>query len=397
MMDRQKDIDIEELWDRYSCEFRDPNQVIGNWHSSENTSSSLLDYVTDGEFFHILASLGIVLIITREYEHLVIAISTSGGAPLISYLRIPHPSGLAYDKDSNQLSIASTRNPNQLYSYRPVSSLMNRADVDREDFYGVSPLVPFQSRFVPGCYYLHELAYIDGKLYGNSVGQNAVVNFGNSDCTEIGWWPKCVERNGKLDTSINHIQLNSIAAGDSLEESYFTASTDRIEFPRPGNPGFQVDGKGVVFDGKTREKCAGGLTRPHSAIIIKDEVWVDNSGYGELGYCDGGHFRPVVRLPGWTRGLSYQDKYMFVGTSRVIPRFSSYAPGLKIDECKCGIHIIDYMTGEKVGSLVWPNGNQVFSIECIPRSMTTGFPFMYRWPSNFRKVDVSTLFYSYRI
>jgi hypothetical protein len=120
---------------------------------------------------------------------------------------------------------------------------------------------------------------------------------------------------------------------------------------RPGHLNFPVDRRGVIFSGATREPIVEGLTRPHSARLRDGVIWIDNSGYGELGRVVDGTFEPVVRLPGWTRGLSFAGDIAFVGTSRVIPRFRRYAPGLDEARSECGIHAIDVHSGKIQGSL----------------------------------------------
>jgi hypothetical protein len=64
----------------------------------------------------------------------------------------------------------------------------------------------------------------------------------------------------------------------------------------------------------------------------------------------------------------------FVGTSRVIPRFRRYAPGLDVERSECGVHAVDLTSGKILGSVLWPNGNQIFAVEAVPASFTTGFP-----------------------
>jgi len=64
-----------------------------------------------------------------------------------------------------------------------------------------------------------------------------------------------------------------------------------------------------------------------------------------------------------------------VGTSRVIPRFRHYAPGVDLASSEAGVHAIDLRTGRVLGSLVWPMGNQVFAIEATGDLATIGFPF----------------------
>jgi uncharacterized protein (TIGR03032 family) len=144
---------------------------------------------------------------------------------------------------------------------------------------------------------------------------------------------------------------------------------------RPGHRNFPVDRRGVIFSGATREPIATGLTRPHSARLARGKLWVDNSGYGELAIVRDGGIAPLARLPGWTRGLAFHGKIAFVGTSRVLPRFRQYAPGLDVDHSVCGVHAVDIDSGRVLGSLTWPFGNQIFAVDWIPASLAAGFPF----------------------
>jgi uncharacterized protein (TIGR03032 family) len=337
----------------------------------------MLHFLVTGSWWEILASHGITLLITREYEHLLVALSAHQ-APMETYMRLPHPSGLVADRSRGIVHVASTRNPNQLYDLAPVTGLINRLDQmpDANDRLLESrPLIPVRSRFLPGCLYLHDLAIVDSNLYGNAVGENAVVRLHDDGRVERVWWPKCVETPKGPIFGRNHLQLNSIAAGKSIESSYFSASTDRISARRPTHKNFPVDGKGVIFSGRTREVAVRGLTRPHSTRFHAKRLWVDNSGYGELGVVEGDTFEPAVRLPGWTRGLCFHRNVAFVGTSRVIPRFRQYAPGLDVGKSHCGVHAVDTKTGTVLGSLVWPQGNQIFALDWVPSSYSRGFAF----------------------
>jgi hypothetical protein len=84
----------------------------------------------------------------------------------------------------------------------------------------------------------------------------------------------------------------------------------------------------------------------------------------------------AVRLPGWTRGLAFHKGIAFVGTSRVIPRFRQYAPGLDLAKSECGVHAVDLRSGRVLGSLIWPFGNQIFAIEASLSRMFSGLPFV---------------------
>jgi uncharacterized protein (TIGR03032 family) len=336
-----------------------------------------------------LAEAGVTLIVSREYEHLVLAI-WPGLQPRVSYIRLPHPSGIAFDAAREKLYVASTRNPNQIFEFGRVCGALDRRDVTRGAEPSVGRLVPLRSWYLPGCSYVHDLAMIDGRLHANAVGQNTVVELG-ADGARTVWWPSSVEKNGAPMTDRNYIQLNSIAAGADLSSSFFSASGERPGRYRPGHPAYPVDRRGVIYSGATREPVVRGLTRPHSARLHRGRVWVDDSGYGEFGVTADGRFEPMTRLPGWTRGLAFAGDLAFVGTSRVIPRFKQYAPGLDVDRSRCAIHAVDVSTGAVRGSLEFPYGNQIFAIEAVPAGWTTGFPFR----SGGRAHAARALFYAY--
>jgi uncharacterized protein (TIGR03032 family) len=365
---------LDGLWARHHAEWRDPAQIASHWQEAGHIDRDLLRFETRGGWWDVVESTRITLLVTREYEHLVMAFQVSNGKRVVTFMPLPHPSGLAVDRDRNVVYVASTRNPNQVYDFEPVAGLVPREDVRVEPLIG-HPLVPVRSRYYPGCSYLHDLALVGGELHGNAVGQNAVVRLDEGGSMKRVWWPRCIETSKGPVFEQNHIQLNSIAAGGNLASSYFSASAAVISRRRPGHRNFPTDKRGVIFDGATREPMVRGLTRPHSARMHRKKLWVANSGYGELGIVRGGGFEPVGRLPGWTRGLCFRGRYAFVGTSRVIPRFSGYAPGLDVDSSVCGVHVFDTDSGRVIGSLIWPYGNQIFGLDWAPAKRSSGFPF----------------------
>jgi uncharacterized protein (TIGR03032 family) len=383
---------LARLSNHHHERWRHPAQVVGLWEQADRIDLRLLQHKVRGQWWDVLARHDVTLLVTREYEHLVLALRADKHGGVISYLPMPHPSGLAVDRRRGIVHLASTRNPNQIIDLRPVRGLLARQDVTAAAP-PTNPLTPVRSRFLPGCLYLHDLAMIGGQLHGNAVGQNAVVRLDDDGGHERVWWPKSIESGGKQAFGRNYLQLNSIAAGADLAGSFFSASTPKIGARRPGQRNFPVDGRGVIFSGATRQPIVGGLTRPHSARLHRGQIWVDNSGYGQVGVASGGRFETVAALPGWTRGLSLHDGVAFVGVSRVIPRFSVYAPGLEVDEATCGVHAVEAATGKVLGSITWPAGNQIFAVEWVPRSFTGGFP---SWGRRSRSgAGATELFYAF--
>lgn len=380
---------LQDRWDYFDRLHRDPAEVAGQLPGAGRPDPGLLRCRTYGPFWEILRELDISLLVTREYEHLVLALSPPGPAAA-TYFRLPHPSGVAVDPARGRVYIAATRNPNQVFEFAP-------AVPGGEGGVGGEPpqrvLLPKKTWFFPGSLYIHELAIIGRRLYANAVGTNSVVEIGRDGSARMAWRPRCLDELGPEALSRNYLQLNSIAAGRGLASSFFSASAARPSSRRPGHRNFPVDGRGVIFSGKTGEPVARGLTRPHSARLHGGKLWVDNSGYGEVGFIADGRLTAAARLPGWTRGLCFRGNVMFAGTSRIISRFRNYAPGLDPADCVCGVHALDAAGGRRLAGVVWPEGYQVFSVECLPLEIAGGFPFAgsRRTPARSRK-----LFYGYR-
>lgn len=384
--------ELDLMWQRHHAEWREAAQVTSHWQEAADIDPALLRARTRGPWWELLDRLAITLLVTREYEHLVMGLAVADGEPLVTFMRVPHPSGLVADQARGVVHLASTRNPNQIFALAPVEGTHERRN-GSPPRPPRRPLVPLHARFHPGSLYLHDLALIDGVLHANAVGQNAVVRLEPGLPHDPVWWPRAIEVAGRPDFTRNYVQLNSIAAGPDLAGSYFTASSATISSRRPGHRNYPVDGRGVVFDGATREPIASGLTRPHSARLRDGTIWLDNSGYGEVGIVADGHFEAIARLAGWTRGLVFHEDVAFVGLSRVIPRFCQYAPGLDVERSVCGVVALDARSGAELARIVWPSGNQVFGIDWLPRSCSHGFPFTARRRSS---PAPERLFYSFR-
>lgn len=378
-----------DRWADDDARWRDPEEVVAGSRHATAVDPGLMDSRVSGDWWEILEQLDACLVVSREYEHLLLAMAVAPEGPRQSFMSLPHPSGMAFDSHAEKLHVASTRNPNQVYVLAPVQAT-NGQGAD-----GSRLLVAQSASFFPGRLYLHDLAFIGGVLHGNAVGLNAVVRLAAPGECEPAWWPSAIENEGRPDMSRNYLQLNSIAAGSDLASSFFSASSDEPSSRRPGHRNFPVDRRGVIFSGATREPVVRGLTRPHSARLYRDELWVDDSGYGRVLVIRNGESVTVARLPGWTRGLTFVGDTAFVGTSRVIPRFAQYAPGLDVQRSVCAVHALDIRTGEVRGSICWPSGNQVFDIAVLPRRTTLGFA--AQTGRRRRRNALRSFFFSYHI
>lgn len=380
----EKEADYEKLRQKQSEALREPYQVICGTYEQHGIMPQSLEYTLRGKFLSLLEKLNITLLVTREYEHLVIGLNAKNGKLNQSFLHLPHPNGIAVNKKKTKVYIASTRSPSQIVELGLVSGLMKR-DGHNETAKKQKVLVPSRVKYYAGAFYFHDLAMIGDKLYANSVGKNGVmqINMDSPASEKIIWSPLPP----KLQHA-NYLQLNSIAGGKTLADSYFSASAEKPGEYRPGDLKFPVDKRGVIFSGKTKKVIARDLTRPHSAKLYKNKLWVNNSGYGEFGQIVNGDLKVYMRFDGWTRGLAFFDKFAFVGVSKIIPKYKIYAPGIKGDVQECSVYAIDLDKKEIVGSIEWPYGNQIYGIEWMDAGKCTGFPFTQVGPSSESEKDL---------
>ena len=208
--------------------------------------------------------------------------------------------------------------------------------------------------------YVPRTTYLTGDLDAHDVGMdrdgrpvfvntrfNCVATVSSRHSFEMVWKPPFIS--GLLDGDKCH--LNGLAMREG-KPGFVTAvsRSDVIDGWRDR----RTDG-GIVIDVGTNEIVCEGLSMPHSPRMHKGELWVLNSGTGELGVvtqpdAGRGRFEPRVFCPGFLRGLGFFGKYAFVGLSK--PRYKRFE-GLALDQRLqdvdadpwCGIQIIDLETG----------------------------------------------------
>ncbi len=131
----------------------------------------------------------------------------------------------------------------------------------------------------------------------------------------------------------------------------------------------KVDG-GVLIDIATNEILIKGLCMPHSPRWHNDKLWLLESGKGSLSYFDFKKKKAieVIRLPGFTRGISFVGNLAFIGLSKV--RESATFSGLpitKLEKRVSGIWIVDIKKGEIISFIEYTKGvEEIFSVNVLP-------------------------------
>ncbi|MDJ0511003.1 MAG: TIGR03032 family protein [Crocosphaera sp.] len=128
---------------------------------------------------------------------------------------------------------------------------------------------------------------------------------------------------------------------------------------------------GILMDITTNELVAHGLSMPHSPRWYRERLWVLESGHGSLATVDlaTGRLTPVIKLPGFTRGLDFYGSFAFIGLSQV--RESSIFTGIplteRLKERICGVWVVNIETAEIVAFLRFEDAVQeIFSVRVLP-------------------------------
>ena len=187
----------------------------------------------------------------------------------------------------------------------------------------------------------------DGRVIFVNTRFNCLATLSQTHSFEPVWRPPFVS--ALVDEDRCH--LNGLAM-DGGAPAYVTAvsRSDTIDGWRDRRMG-----GGVVIDVARNEIVCEGLSMPHSPRMHGGELWVLNSGTGELGVVarrGGGRgvFEPRVFCPGFVRGLAFHGHLAFVGLSK--PRYKRFE-GLPLDqrlkdadsEPWCGVQVIDLAKG----------------------------------------------------
>jgi uncharacterized protein (TIGR03032 family) len=148
------------------------------------------------------------------------------------------------------------------------------------------------------------------------------------------WQPPFLSRLAAED----RCHLNGVAFEDGVARYVTSVSQSDVA---DGWRDQRADG-GVVIDVETSSVMLAGLSMPHSPRIHRGQLWVLDSGTGQL-FC-----------PGYARGLAFIGDYAIIGLSKA--RQNRTFTGLALDEAldarraeaRCGLLIVDLRSGDAV-------------------------------------------------
>ena len=181
------------------------------------------------------------------------------------------------------------------------------------------------------------------------------------------WQPPFLDGFGPGD----RCHLNGLAMGpDGPAYATSVGTTDALERWR-----WTRAGGGAVTHVPTGEIVASGLSMPHSPRLHDGELWLTNSGTGELCHVDpdAGTWEPVAFAPGFLRGLTFVDGYAIVGSSK--PREGDLYSGMSLDAAlaregtspRLGLFVVELATGNVVEWLFLEGEmRELFDVVALP-------------------------------
>ncbi|NLF24296.1 MAG: TIGR03032 family protein [Deltaproteobacteria bacterium] len=299
--------------------------------------------------------LQISLLVTTYQAQRVMTFSAPSRSKMFMLMRVfPRPTGVAIKED--ELALCSM---NQIWFFRLVTNLRDdQGKLMPYDYF----LAPRRSH-VTGDIAAHQLAWHRDELLIVNTRFSCLCTLDEHWSFVPGWKPPFISSYAPED----RCHLNGFCL-DEHGPKYATAlgATDQ-----PGGWRENKARGGILMEVPSGEIVAHNLSMPHTPMLYRNQLWVLESGSGSLLTVDpkSGLTELVVRLPGFLRGLSFFDKYAFIGLCQI--REKSNFGGLPIeamfDKLKCAIYVVDITTGTEVGLIEFTKGvEELFDIQVLP-------------------------------
>jgi uncharacterized protein (TIGR03032 family) len=310
-------------------------------------------YTQDHNFVAVLHELGASLVITT-YQANKLLVARVEGAGLSTLVRtFERPMGLATSGDRLALGCRD-----QIWEFRGAPDIAPQIEpVGQHD----ACFVPRTSH-VTGDIGVHELAFAGDKLWLVNTRFSCLCTIDPVYSFVPRWRPPFVTALAAED----RCHLNGLAVVDG-EPKYVTAlgETDTPHGWRAN----KTQG-GCLMEVSSGEIISRGLSMPHSPRWHDGQLWVLESGTGQLVLVDPatGHRQTVAELPGFARGLALQGHYAFIGLSKI--RATSTMDGVPLaerrDELKCGVAVVDLIAGRVSALLEFRTAvEEIFDVQLL--------------------------------
>ena len=310
-------------------------------------------YTQTESFVALLREFGASLLVsTYQANKLLVARATGDGLSML-VRTFDRPMGLA--ADAQRLTIGTR---NQIWFLRNAPDIAPRVEPAGQHDACFLP----RSCHVTGDIGVHEMAWAAEELWVVNTRFSCLCTLHPDASFVPRWRPPFVSALAAED----RCHLNGLAIVDGRPR-YVTAlgETDtkggwRVNKPRGG----------CLLDVSRDEVISRGLSMPHSPRWHDGQLWLLESGTGQLVLVDpatGGR-QTVASLPGFTRGLAICGPYAFIGLSKI--RKTSAMDGVPLaerrEQLKCGVAAVDLRSGQMVGLLEFQTAvEEIFDVQTL--------------------------------
>lgn len=322
--------------------------------SEQAEKEPVVGFVHSPIIFELLRRYNLSLLVST-YQAQRILLFTAGPERLSMLMRtFERPTGMSYN--GNQLVLCTKK---QLWFFEKTFGVRDSEGT----------VLPHDVIFVPRRSYVtgdvsaHEVGWVNGRLIFMNTRFSCLATTSEEFSFEPIWKPPFISKIVAED----RCHLNGMAI-DSAGVNFVTAlgKSDTQEGWRAN----KKDG-GILMHVPTGEIVAHGFCMPHSPRIYARKLWILDSGVGQMQVVDpkSGVRETVCRFPGYGRGLTFYDRFAFVGLSKI--RESNMFGGLPISEhiseLKCAVCVVDLQSGQIVGFIEFTKGiEELFDIVVIP-------------------------------
>jgi uncharacterized protein (TIGR03032 family) len=313
-----------------------------------------IGYVHTTNLPEIFNQLSLSLFVTTYQAQRILCLTAPSSQRMAMLMRVfPRPTGFALEL--NRMAMCSK---NQIWFFSTTNELCDLEGnaMPHDWFY-----VPRRSH-VTGDIASHQVVWQKNELLIVNTRFSCLCTLDPKWSFVPGWKPRFISAYVPED----RCHLNGVCLKNGRPK-YATAlgETDTKEGWRPT----KATG-GIVIDIPSGEIITRGLSMPHTPVYYRDKLWVLESGTGSLLVVDEktGQTTTACRLPGFLRGLSFIDRYAFVGLCKIREKrtFGGLPIEEMISELKCAIHVIDIITGATVAFIDFTKGiEELFDIQVL--------------------------------
>lgn len=246
--------------------------------------------------------------------------------------------------------------------------LFHQAPLLSEDLYPDTPnrydtLYLERSTYHTGDVFCHDLAYTDKGLVFVNTRFSCISTLSNSFSFEPIWHPHFIQSVTPGDLC----HLNGLAVRDG---ALYAATALGVSSTAEGWRNNKNSG-GVVIDIDSNEIVLNGLAMPHSPRWHGDNLWVLNSGKGDLLRLSqkDGKVDHVCHLSSYLRGLAFHGETAIIGLCKIREKkvFGGLPIENEVDQLMCGIALIDLNSGCKIGTFEFTAGvEEIYDIHVLP-------------------------------